>query len=93
MLRSDARTVTGRRSSGEKELRARRHRSSRLDSGSGVTSSAGIRIERRGSIDSLDVLAGWLPGRALSIVRDWAGAHAGELREIWELARDAIRTK
>jgi hypothetical protein len=36
------------------------------------------------SIDSLGVLAGRLPGRALALVVEWASQHQAELRSNWE---------
>jgi hypothetical protein len=39
------------------------------------------------SIDSLDVLAGSLPRRALNLAREWASLHRGELLANWERAR------
>lgn len=38
-------------------------------------------------IEELAVIAGRLPPRALRLVLEWAQAHAGELRENWDLAR------
>lgn len=38
-------------------------------------------------IDSLSVLAGELPRRALALVLEWAFAHRDELRRDWEQAR------
>lgn len=40
------------------------------------------------SIETLDVLAGSLPNRALRLVREWAGLHQAALRANWERARD-----
>ena len=37
------------------------------------------------SIETLDVLVGSLPRRALVLVLDWAALHQQELREDWEL--------
>jgi Domain of unknown function (DUF4160) len=45
------------------------------------------------SIDSLEVLAGSLPGRALSLVREWAALHLDELRANWERVRDEAPLK
>ena len=42
------------------------------------------------SIDTLEVLAGSLPERALRLVRDWAMLHQAELHENWLRARDSI---
>ena len=41
------------------------------------------------AIDSLHVLAGSLPARALRLVREWAELHRAELEENWRRARDA----
>jgi hypothetical protein len=41
------------------------------------------------SIQTLDVIAGSLPERALRLVREWATLHRGELEADWELARAA----
>ncbi len=38
-------------------------------------------------VDSLDVLAGGLPPRALRLVVEWAREHQAELSDNWELAR------
>lgn len=38
------------------------------------------------SIDTLEVLEGRLPRRALTLVLEWASEHRGELRENWKLA-------
>ena len=38
-------------------------------------------------IDSLDLLSGQLPRRALALVREWAAAHQTELAANWEKAR------
>jgi hypothetical protein len=38
-------------------------------------------------IDTLEVLAGTLPRRTLSLVLEWAALHRAELREDWELCR------
>jgi len=38
-------------------------------------------------IDTLDVLRGELPRRALALVLEWAVLHRDELRRDWELAR------
>lgn len=37
--------------------------------------------------ESLDILEGSLPRRALGLVREWAGIHQEELRADWELCR------
>jgi len=39
-------------------------------------------------IESLAVLAGDLPGRALGLVVEWGRLHQSELAEDWERARD-----
>lgn len=39
-------------------------------------------------IDSLSVLAGKLPARALGLVMEWAALHQDELREQWEHAEN-----
>ena len=39
------------------------------------------------AIESLSVLWGALPRRALALVLEWAVLHRGELRENWERAR------
>ena len=39
------------------------------------------------AIDTLEVLAGSLPRRALSFAREWARLHRDELIANWELAR------
>ncbi len=39
------------------------------------------------SIHTGEVLEGWLPRRALSLVSEWAAAHRDELQHTWELAR------
>lgn len=38
-------------------------------------------------IDSLELLEGSLPPRALTLVRDWATIHGGALRANWDAAR------
>jgi hypothetical protein len=38
-------------------------------------------------IESLEVLDGWLPPRALRLVIEWAGMHQDELRANWTRAR------
>jgi len=38
-------------------------------------------------IDTLDVIRGELPRRALALVLEWAVLHRDELRRDWELAR------
>jgi uncharacterized protein DUF4160 len=39
-------------------------------------------------IESFEVLAGFLPDRALKLVREWAALHRAELAENWRRARD-----
>ena len=39
------------------------------------------------SIDTAEMLDGWLPRRARSLVSEWAAAHRDELQHLWELAR------
>ncbi|MGH2743386.1 MAG: DUF4160 domain-containing protein [Thermoleophilaceae bacterium] len=39
------------------------------------------------AIESLEPLDGWLPPRALRLVKEWAGTHRDELRENWDRAR------
>jgi hypothetical protein len=39
-------------------------------------------------IETLDVLAGSLPDRALRLVREWATLHRAELELNWQRARD-----
>ena len=39
-------------------------------------------------IDSLEVMEGALPRRALGMVLDWAELHKNELRADWELCRE-----
>jgi hypothetical protein len=38
-------------------------------------------------IETLAVIAGGLPRRALALVLEWAASHRDELRRDWELAR------
>ncbi len=38
-------------------------------------------------IESLEILEGSLPRRALGLVREWASLHTDELRKNWELCR------
>ncbi|MGI8801435.1 MAG: DUF4160 domain-containing protein [Solirubrobacteraceae bacterium] len=44
-------------------------------------------------IETLAVIAGELPPRALRLVCEWARAHQGELRENWALARTHQRLR
>jgi hypothetical protein len=39
------------------------------------------------AIDTLEVMDGELPNRALNLVREWAMIHREELREDWQLCR------
>jgi hypothetical protein len=39
------------------------------------------------AIETLEVLGGSLPGRALNLVREWASLHRDELSANWERAR------
>jgi Domain of unknown function (DUF4160) len=39
-------------------------------------------------IETLQVLQGGLPSRALSLVNDWAMMHRAELRADWQLCRE-----
>ena len=39
------------------------------------------------AIETLQVLAGQLPRRALAMTLEWATSHRAELREDWELCR------
>ena len=39
------------------------------------------------AIETLEVLRGSLPRRALALAREWAAAHREELREDWRLCR------
>jgi Domain of unknown function (DUF4160) len=41
-------------------------------------------------IESLEVLRGELPRRALALVLEWASQHRQELRRDWELARHGL---
>ena len=40
------------------------------------------------AIESLEVLGGSLPDRALRLVREWAKIHHAELEDDWRRARD-----
>jgi hypothetical protein len=40
------------------------------------------------SIETLEVLAGSLPGRALKLVQEWAALHREELSANWRRARE-----
>jgi len=39
------------------------------------------------SLDSMEVIAGKLPLRALGLTLEWASVHRAELRDNWDLAR------
>ena len=39
------------------------------------------------AIETLEVIDGELPNRALNLVREWAMIHTEELREDWQLCR------
>ena len=39
------------------------------------------------SIESLEVIKGELPRRALALVLEWAALHRDELRQDWSMAR------
>ncbi len=41
--------------------------------------------EAKIDIRTLEVIEGWLPGRALSLVTEWAQEHRLELMDNWEL--------
>ena len=43
------------------------------------------------TIETLEVLCGWLPRRALALVLEWAAVHRDELRADWERARSGQR--
>jgi hypothetical protein len=43
--------------------------------------------EARVAIDSLAVLSGQLPPRAMGLVAEWAMLHQEELRSVWDRAR------
>jgi hypothetical protein len=45
-------------------------------------------FEAHVSIDTLEVIQGRLPRRALELVLDWAELHATELRDNWDRARE-----
>ena len=44
-------------------------------------------------IETLDVIAGSLPRRALALVLEWAQAHRAELMEDWTLCRQRQQPK
>ncbi len=41
-------------------------------------------------IETLEIIEGELPRRALALVLEWAALHRDELRENWELARTGL---
>lgn len=41
-------------------------------------------------IETLEIVEGELPRRALALVLEWAALHRDELRENWELARAGL---
>jgi hypothetical protein len=41
------------------------------------------------SIEDSRIIAGVLPGRALSMVKEWVDLHRGELHDCWALASNA----
>src|SRR5919109_956515 len=45
-------------------------------------------LARSIAIESLEILAGSLPDRALRLVREWAELHRAELEENWRRARE-----
>jgi len=45
------------------------------------------------AIESLAILAGSFPPRALGLLMEWAAAHRVELMEDWELARQHAQLK
>lgn len=40
------------------------------------------------AIETLGVIAGSLPPRATGLALEWASQHQGELRHVWEQARN-----
>lgn len=40
------------------------------------------------AIDTLEVIAGTLPSRALGLVYEWAGQHRAELKDAWSRAKN-----
>jgi hypothetical protein len=45
-------------------------------------------------IETLEIIDGELPNRALNLVREWAMMHKEDLREDWQLCRaNAVPTK
>ena len=49
--------------------------------------------EARISIDSLELLRGSLPRRAMALVLEWAALHRDELRADWDLSRSGARPR
>ena len=41
-------------------------------------------------IDTLEVLRGWLPQRALALVLEWSALHRAELAADWDRARQRV---
>jgi len=41
-------------------------------------------------IETFEVLSGFMPARALRLVREWAELHADELSANWEKARERV---
>jgi len=42
------------------------------------------------AIDTLDLIDGELPRRALALVLEWAALHRNELRDNWQRAREGL---
>jgi hypothetical protein len=42
------------------------------------------------AIDTLDLMDGELPRRALALVLEWAALHRNELRDNWQRAREGL---
>jgi hypothetical protein len=49
--------------------------------------------EAKISIETLEILDGRLPNRALGLVLEWAALHRIELRQDWELSRNKQQPK
>jgi Domain of unknown function (DUF4160) len=49
--------------------------------------------EAKISIETLEILDGRLPNRALGLVLEWAALHRIELRQDWELSRNKKQPK
>jgi hypothetical protein len=45
------------------------------------------------AVDTLEILRGELPRRALSLVLEWAAVHRNALRDDWQLARSGATPK